>query len=116
MYSDYLAIADTEIAVSNKDASSNLIAIAADLYDNDPATTGPKIVSISKEDVSSNLNVAADDNDDDDIDNLNLNVAADDDDNDDIDSAKSPLIGDLDGIKDEYYQVKGNNNEGETNV
>ena len=27
---------------------------------------------------------------------------------DDIDNAKSPLIGNLDGIKDEYYQVKGN--------
>ena len=28
---------------------------------------------------------------------------------DDIDNAKSPLIGDLDGINNEYYQVKGNN-------
>ena len=27
---------------------------------------------------------------------------------DDVDNAKSPLIGDLDGIKDEYYQEKGN--------
>ena len=26
---------------------------------------------------------------------------------DDVDNAKSPLIGDLDGIKDEYYQEKG---------
>ena len=32
---------------------------------------------------------------------------------DDIDNAKSPLIGDLDGIKDECYQVKGNNKEEE---
>ena len=27
---------------------------------------------------------------------------------DDIDNDKSHLIGDLDGIKNEYYQVKGN--------
>ena len=42
---------------------------------------------------------------------LNLNVVNGDDD-DDINNAKSPSewknsIGDLDGIKDEYYQVKG---------
>ena len=33
---------------------------------------------------------------------------------DDIDNAKSPLIGDLDGINNEYYQEKENNNINET--
>ena len=52
--------------------------------------------------------------------NLNGIIAADDDD-DNIDNSESPpkyenSIGDLDGNKDEYYQLKGNNKDDEANI
>ena len=98
--------------------SLNLYAVAADQYDNDLAFTDPEMVLNEKD--NSILSAI----DDDEIDNgvildivsnkdivSNLNVVHADDD-DDIDNAKSPpecknSIGDLDGIEDEDYQVKG---------
>ena len=73
----------------------------ADLYSDDLVIANTEVV-VSKENVCSNLNVVAAAEDD--VDNAKLHFEC------------ENSTGDLDGIKDKYYQVKGNNKDDEANV